>query len=129
MRVLMIFPIAVTMMAAAGAPDQKQAKPAVARLAVAQAAEIPAGAEQTAPLSYRYTGPDGKTRLYFKTPFGIMSMSAEEKPAQPEVDRSMEGVTATADGDTIRFARPTPFGMFHWEKKKSELTEQEQSLL
>jgi hypothetical protein len=32
-------------------------------------------------------------------------------------------------GDTVRFERPSPFGMVNWEKKKSDLTDDERHLL
>ena len=31
-------------------------------------------------------------------------------------------------GDTVRFERPSPFGPMGWEKKKSELTDEERRI-
>jgi hypothetical protein len=82
---------------------------------------------QIAPFSYRYTRADGKTWLYHKTPFGIMS--AEEKPAPRALeDRAMALVKATAAGDMIRFEWTTPVGLLHWQKKESELSEMEKAV-
>ena len=36
-------------------------------------------------------------------------------------------ITATEDGDTIRFERAGPFGVYKWQKKKSELADDERA--
>ena len=36
---------------------------------------------------------------------------------------------ATEDGDTVRFERPGPFGVYKWQKKKSDLDETEKAAL
>jgi hypothetical protein len=128
MRLLMILPMTVWMLAAAEAPSTKAAaQPDAARAAVAKSGQIPAGAERISDAEFRYKRPDGKTVLYFKTPWGIMAI--EEKPASPgSDDAANKDVKATADGDVIRFERPTPFGMFRWQKKKTDLNEMEQAV-
>lgn len=125
MRLLMILPMTVWMLAAAEAPSTKAAaQPDGARATVAKSGQIPAGAERISDAEFRYRRPDGKTVLYFKTPWGIMT--TEEKAAAPGSEDA--AVKATADGDVIRFERPTPFGMFRWQKKKSDLNEMEQAV-
>ena len=42
--------------------------------------------------------------------------------------RPNDGVKATVEGDTVHFERPSPFGVFRWQKKISELNEQERAL-
>ena len=39
------------------------------------------------------------------------------------------GIKATEDGDKVRFERQGPFGVWKWEKKKSELNETEKAAL
>jgi hypothetical protein len=130
MKILIAFPIAAMVLAAAGAPPAspgEDAKPAVNRATAVKPVTIPAGAVQLSPTAYRYFAPDGKTWLYVQSPFGIMR--AEQKPAAPDtVERGDESMKATADGDTIRFERQTPFGISRWQKKKSELNEMEQAV-
>ena len=128
MKTLIVFPLAVLLLAAADAPPSNPpASPAPARAAAALPAGVPAGAVAIGPNSYRYTRPDGKTWLYHNTPFGIMS--AEEKPApRGRPSENLEQFKAAADGDMIRFERATPLGIFHWQKKESELNEMEQAV-
>ena len=38
-----------------------------------------------------------------------------------------DGIIAKEDGDTIRFERPGPFGTYKWQKKKSELADDERA--
>lgn len=53
----------------------------------------------------------------------------ESKPAEPAVSsRDLKEIKATEDGDTIRFERPSPFGVMRWQKKKSELNEMERAV-
>jgi hypothetical protein len=33
----------------------------------------------------------------------------------------MEGVKITESGDSLKFERPGPFGMYKWETKKTDL--------
>src|SRR5579871_494832 len=126
MKILIVFSLAALLLEAADAPTAStQAKPAAA--AAPTPAGIPSGAVQIERYSYRYKAPDGQSWLYHVTPFGIMRNQETAEPAGAEA-RAMEGVKATVDGDTVRFERVTPLGIFHWKKKKSELTESEQAL-
>jgi hypothetical protein len=102
------------MCAAAG---QKPA-PAAAEKTAAKPTEIPAGAVELAPGSYRFTDSKGTRWLLRKTPFGVAAV--EEK--------SSELVTATEDGDSVRFEQRTPFGVHTWQKKKSELNDPERAV-
>ena len=126
MKILIVFSVAALLLGAPGAsPASAQSK--AAATATVTHAGIPAGAVQIEPYSYRYKAPDGKSWLYHITPFGIMRNEETPEPADAEV-RAMEGVKVTIDADTVRFERVTPLGIFHWQKKKSELTEAEQAL-
>ena len=93
--------------------------------------EIPKTAVETEPGTFRYTDSDGKNWIYRKTPWGVARM--EDKPEDREtasraVDPS-EGVRAVEDGDTVRFERPGPFGVYRWQKDKSELDAIERAAL
>src|SRR4051794_8973598 len=66
--------------------------------------------------------PDGSKRM---TPFGVTS-TADHAPASPGASpfgqsKSVVSVQTkvTEDGDTLRFERPTPFGVTRWTRKKS----------
>src|SRR5216684_721969 len=74
---------------------------------------IPAGATQIEPATYTFTDAQGKKWIYRKTPFGIARL--EDKPADtsaaPAAAAGSE-ITAREDGDTVRFERPGPFGVY-----------------
>jgi len=88
---------------------------------------LPPGAKQVDPATYTFTDPQGKKWIYRKTPFGLARI--EDKPVEASTAPASSGaeITAKEDGDTIRFERPGPFGTYRWEKKKSELTEDEKA--
>ena len=91
---------------------------------------IPAAAVLAADGDYHYTDPQGKKWIYRKTPFGVTRM--EDTPqltATRGPDASGAGIKATEDGDIVRFERQGPFGLWKWEKKKSELDEGEKAAL
>lgn len=77
---------------------------------------VPSGAVQAADGSFRYTDAQGMQWIYRRTPFGIARAQ----------DMAATAIKATEAGDAIRFERPTPFGTFKWERRKTELTEIEQ---
>lgn len=128
MRLWIVFLIAVWVLAAESAPAAKKVnKPKAATAAATKITKIPDGAVQIDASSYLYTAPDGKMRLYVKTPFGIMMADEQPAPAASNVQPHAM-VKATVDGDTIHFERPSPFGAFRWQKKISELNEQERAI-
>jgi len=92
-----------------------------------QAVVIPAAAVQISPYLYSYTDKDGKKWLYRETPFGMMRNPDEPvaAPKNPEPD----GIRAFEDGDTVRFERLGPLGIYHWTRNKSELDPDEQAAL
>jgi hypothetical protein len=111
----------------AGAEDQPAPKKERAKKNPAPPAELtlPAGAKQVEPGTYTFTDPQGKKWIYRKTPFGLARL--EDKPAEASAAPSSDRTTAAEDGDTIRFERPGPFGTYRWQKKKSELTDDEKA--
>ena len=131
MKLTILALLMIGLASAAGAADQppkKKAGPAKVREIT-----IPAGAVEIEPYTYRYTDPSGKSWLYRKTPFGVMRaedkpVSAEDaKKAQDEKDRLIESTSAVEDGDSVRFARQTPFGRSEWRRTKTQLNEVERA--
>jgi hypothetical protein len=114
-------------------PAAKAAPKALAPPKVKNASKplpIPAEAVLGADGDYRYTDTQGKKWLYRKTPFGVTRM--EDTPqftSTRAADATGAGIKATEDGDIVRFERQGPFGLWKWEKKKSELNEGEKAAL
>jgi hypothetical protein len=91
---------------------------------------IPAGATKGADGDMHYTDPQGKKWIYRFTPFGVVRLE-EKTDAQSkalEADKAA-GIKAFEEGDKVRFERQGPFGVWKWEKKKSELDETEKTAL
>lgn len=107
--------------------DRQPAKTAKAKKSPAPPAEmtLPAGATQVEPGTYTFTDAKGKKWIYRQTPFGLSR--AEDKPAEVASAPKGPPITATEAGDVIRFERPGPFGPYRWEKKKSDLAEDERA--
>lgn len=107
---------------AAQASDKKQtAKAPPAAITIPKdAVANPGGA------SYTWTDKDGKKWIFVKTPFGITKSVAENQPADSATN---SGVKVTENGDMVKFERPGPFGTIKWEKKKSDLTDEERRML
>jgi len=103
------------------ADTKKAAAPAPKTITIPKnAVESPGGQ------NYTWTDKQGKKWIYAKTPFGVMRFPATDQPAETVVDMSL---TKTIDkGDAVRFERPGPFGTISWEKKKTDLTADEQKL-
>jgi hypothetical protein len=114
---------------AIGAPaaDKKKAKP------TPQAVTIPQDAVANPDGTYNYTDKQGKKWKYVKTPFGVMKQAAPDADAAGAAASNpapAPGATKAIDkGDTVRFERSSPFGTMSWEKKKSELTDDERHIL
>ena len=86
---------------------------------------IPKGAVKAEDGSYRYTDSKGKKWIYRQTPFGISK--AEDVP-DTKPKETFDNVTAKEDGDVIRFERPGPFGVYKWQRNKTELNEMEKAV-
>jgi hypothetical protein len=122
--------VMVLAMAAGQAEDNQAAKKKSAAKPASSTAELklPAGATMVEPGTYTYTDAQGKKWIYRKTPFGLSR--AEDKPAPADAVPAPPpgaGMTATEDGDSVRFERPSPFGVYKWQKKKSDLTDDERA--
>ena len=137
MKLVFVVFVSALALSAAGPQTEKKEAPKTASKAAPKAAAaapvkiaIPADAVLGADGLYHYTDPQGKKWVYGKTPFGI---SHAEDTGDRAVGKSSAsraaGIQATEDGDTVRFERPGPFGVYKWQKKKSELDETEQAAL
>jgi hypothetical protein len=94
-----------------------------------QVLTIPKDAVQNPDGTYSYTDKEGKKWTYAKTPFGLMKTASPDTPASADTPVSSTSIKAIDKGDTVRFERPSPFGPMGWEKKKSELTDEERHIL
>jgi hypothetical protein len=115
------------------AAKQQKSKPAATpanqkpSAATVKPVEIPAGAVEFEPGSYRATDAAGKTWIYRKTPFGVARMEDKPDVKRAEPPAEEEYIKVTEAGDTLKFERPSPFGTYKWEKKKSEITDKERA--
>jgi hypothetical protein len=92
----------------------------------AQGMTIPKDAVANPDGTYAYTDKEGKKWLYAKTPFGVTRGEDHRGSAVAPAGPSRKAVvTATDNGDTVKFVRQTPFGPMKWEKKKADLTDEE----
>ena len=89
---------------------------------------VPAEAVLGADGDYHYTDPQGKKWIYHRTPIGVSHFEDTPQLHSPE-KMAVSFVKATEDGDKVRFERLGPFGLWKWEKKKSELDEFEKAAL
>jgi hypothetical protein len=111
MKLLIVFSISAMLLAAA---DQAP-KPLA----------VPPGAVAASPSTFRFTDAEGRRWIYHTSPFGV---TREPEGAPQRFTRDFANVKATEQGDSIRFERPTPFGTFRWQTKKSELNEMERTV-
>jgi hypothetical protein len=96
-------------------------KPAQQRKA--QGLTVPPDAVPIGPGAWRYVDKDGKAWIYKATMMAIVRMpEAESDPKYP-------GLKVTEKGDTVRFERPGQTGIVAWERKRSELNDEEKAML
>ncbi len=95
--------------------------------APAAAIVVPKDAVKNANGTWSYTDKQGKKWVYVTTPFGILRTEVTDSESRP--DAPLSAATKVIDkGDTVRFEQPGPFGPIAWEKKKSDLTDQERQV-
>jgi hypothetical protein len=116
MKLLLTFCFCTLMLSAA---DRNAAKPP-------KPLEVPASAVEFERGAFRYTDGQGAKWIYYKTPFGVTRVP--DVPAAPKPIETFDDVTVVEDGDIIRFERPGPFGIYHWQRAKSQLNEMEQAV-
>ena len=112
---------------AQAADDSKSAKPATAP----QALTIPKDAVKNDNGTYSYTDKQGKNWIYRNSPFGVIKTVAPEAGADTRSNPSQPAaaVKVIDKGDTVQFERSSPFGPTRWEKKKSDLTDEERKMV
>jgi hypothetical protein len=105
------------------AKKQDQTKTAKPQAAPKPMTEIPPGAVQFEPGAYHYTDAKGKKWILLPTPFGIAQVADTGEPLRKrnEQDQTLTDVKVTENGDSLKFERPSPFGTYKWEKKKTDL--------
>jgi hypothetical protein len=87
----------------------------------------PEGAVQVGPGLWSHLDKDGKTWHYRQTPFGLVKTEPQASPDPAEEE--LLGVIAHDRGDTVDFERKTPFSVYRWTKKKTDLTRAERNVL
>ncbi len=70
--------------------------------------------------------PKAKAATGYRTPFGVLHSDGKtaEGQAKPQPPVSFK---VTEEGDNLRFERLSPFGVWKWTRKKTELTEMEKA--
>ena len=121
MKLLLIALSLSVTLAGAAEPQPKSSKRQAAPVA-AKSVEIPKGAVESEPGTYRFTDAQGKHWIYRNTPFGVARMK-DEPAAQSKVKtpEPADYIKAFDEGDSVRFERPGPFGTYKWTTKKSSL--------
>lgn len=122
-----IFAGAAALLAADKPAPRKTGKAATSAAARPATLTLPPGAVETKPGTWTYTGPDGRKWIYQKTPFALVRFEekAEAAGAAAASEKELAVLKATEDGDSVRFERPSPFGVQKWTRKKSELNDLE----
>ena len=91
---------------------------------------IPEGAVKNAEGDSLYTDSQGKKWIYRVTPFGVVRMEdTPERTAAKNDAANGVGIKATEDGNVVHFERKGPFGLWKWDKKKSEMDDAEKAAL
>ena len=80
-------------------------------------AGLPKGATLNANGTFSWTDANGRKWVYARTPMGLSRSAAPTD----------SGWKITDKGDSLRFERPAPAGATVWEKKKTDLTDEERS--
>jgi hypothetical protein len=92
--------------------------------------QIPKDAMARPDGSFLWTDKDGKQWAFRQSPFGVMKYpapaQADAPPAAPAAVN--KNVRVIDKGETVRFEKPTPFGVVAYEKKKTELTDDERRM-
>lgn len=108
------------------APKAAKKSTAASKATTPQPVTIPADATANADGTFSWTDKQGKKWTFVKTPFGVIRSEAMPAPA---ASASLVGVKAFDEGDKVRFEQPSPFGVIKWEKKRTEMTDEERDLV
>jgi hypothetical protein len=126
--------VLATIPASAATDDKKAKKTTKSAGSAAKKTEpltVPKDASDNGDGTYNYTDKQGKKWVYVKTPFGVTRSPAADSAGSSPFGSAPTAVQtkATDKGDVVRFEQPTPFGTRTWEKKKSDLTDDERRIL
>ena len=129
MKLLICFAALAPLLAAADPKPAAQAPAPAAKPAARRTAPlltVPKDAVQTKPGTWIWTDPQGKRWIYRKTPFGLSRFEAPSAEAEAAERRKLLELThATEIGDSVKFERPGPFGVYTWQRKKTDLDPEE----
>lgn len=127
MKTVLLIGVAFLAVGAAAAQTGAEPRHSVAKSGV-KPITIPKGAVKTDD-GYRVVDSKGKVWIYRETPFGITKSAykAPEPVVAPDPAHETR-VSAKEAGDSVLFERTGPFGVSHWQKKKTELTPEEQAI-
>ena len=106
---------------------------------------VPKEAVEVKPGVYRFVDKEKKAWLFTRSPFGYMRSpedgAKDELPpvaGKPNPEKTPFGESkasgsapqtkVTEEGESLRFERPSPFGVVRWTRKKTELNEDEKRL-
>jgi hypothetical protein len=84
---------------------------------------LPAEAVKVGPAAWRYVDKDGKVWLYRGMVTGLVRMPESAS------GKNFTGLKVIDKGDTYRFERPAVVGLSVWERKKSELNDDEKAMV
>jgi hypothetical protein len=119
---LLLIALSLSVTLASAAEGQSKVAKRQAAPAVVKPLEIPKGAVETEPGTFRHTDAQGKRWIYRPTPFGVARMpDAPAAKSQTKTPEIADYITAFEDGESVRFERPGPFGVYKWTTKKSDL--------
>jgi hypothetical protein len=129
--VVLLFAAAVCAPAATEEKSGKTATTPQAATVPPKAVTIPKDAVKNENGTYSYTDKQGKKWLYSNSPFGVIRTAVPETEAttHPPANKVTGDTKAIDKGDTVQFESPSPFGKVTWERKKSELTDDERHIL
>jgi hypothetical protein len=128
MRLVLLVLTATYMLAATDPQSKKKTEAPPAKLI--KPLTVPPGAVEREPGHFYYTDSAGKKWIYIKTPFGIARV--EDAPPAANAPKPVDefaNIKIIEEGDVVKFERPSPFGTYKWQKKKSELDEKEKAAL
>jgi hypothetical protein len=91
--------------------------PPARKAASANPEGVPRDAKKISDYEWSHTDKDGKAWIYKKTPFSIAKLPDDRASAPPPAIVPMD---VRDLGDSVEFARKTPFGVARWTKKKAD---------
>ena len=94
---------------------------------------IPPDAVEVEPNIFKHTDKAGKVTYYRRSPFGVAYYTPPEKTSNSATRSAAPSSAPTGEmtgvdqGDSVKFTRPGPFGLYTWIRKKSEMSDDEKA--